>query len=75
MLEDALESLGPGSGDSHVSGLSARVRALLLLEGKKLGNQQGDVIGDKDHGLDGLITKSSEDEITADDAQAETEKP
>lgn len=75
MLEDALESLGPGSGDRHVSGLSARVRALLLLEGKKLGHQKGDDIEDKDHGLNGMIKKSGEDEITTDDTQAETEKP
>lgn len=68
MLEDALENLGLGSEDRHVRGLGARVRALLLEGKEKLGSQK------VDYG-DGMIKKSSEDEKTTGDEQAETEKP
>lgn len=74
MLEHALESLGPGSGDKHVRGLGARVRALLLDKGEKLGSRKGADGGDKDYGLEGTIQGRGEDEKTTGDEQAETEK-
>lgn len=74
MLEDALESLGPGSGDKHVRGLGGRVRALLLDKGDKLGSRKGADDGDKDYGFEGMIKERGEDEKTTGDEQAETEK-
>lgn len=74
MLEDALESLGPGSGDTHVTGLGARVKALLLLE-EKLGSKKGDDGGGKDHGLEDMNKKHSDDEKTTGEEQPETAKP
>ena len=75
MLEDALESLGPASGDEHVRGLGARVRALLSLEKGKLGRPRGDGGGIKNPGREDMIKKKSEAENTKGDEQAETEKP
>lgn len=74
MLEDALESLGPGSGDAHVTGLGARVKALLLLK-EKLGSKKGDDGRGKDHGVEDVNKKYSEDEKTTGEEQVEMEQP
>lgn len=73
MLEDALKSLGPSSGDKHVKGLSGMVRTLLLEE-EKFSSKNGDHGGRKDHGLRGTIKDGSDDGKTTGDEQAETEK-
>lgn len=68
MLEEALEALGPGSGDEHVKGLGNRVRA--LIKGEDNSAEKGSWTGV------GVIGPSTDNgrKTTTGNEQAEVEK-
>ena len=64
MLESALEGLGEGSGDAHVSDLASRVRAL-----QGVGGMDG-IVGDKTDGEAGARPEEVVAAIAPEDAIA-----